>query len=361
MKILVSAGLHNRTNCPVFVPAAKPAYDHFALRTPGGDRIPAQYTDRDGVGGILFILPWLRAGESLSLRVVKATGRTPACSCRLSEDRVSIRLDGRERTGYYFGRDLAKPYLGPFFDRYGSQITRLDLKTQEHPHHRCFWFSHGSVNGVDTWNEPEDHGYIRNERIEQVEAGDVFTGFVARNIWTDHSGNPLCRDRTTVRFYRMADGNTVADVSLTLYAEFGDVTLGQTKEAGPVAVRMNHNLTVKPGTGRFENGCGGINEDEIWMKRAPWCDYYGTEKGHLCGFAILDNPENEGHPCYWHARDYGLMAPNNFYIPGDRRIPKGESMTFRYRLIAHSGTTEEAGIAARFADYAAPPAASCEE
>ena len=269
MKILVSAGLHNRTNCPVFVPAAKPAYDHFALRTPGGDRIPAQYTDRDGVGGILFILTWLRAGESLSLRVVKATGRTPACSCRLSEDRVSIRLDGRERTGYYFGRDLAKPYLGPFFDRYGSQITRLDLKTQEHPHHRCFWFSHGSVNGVDTWNEPEDHGYIRNERIEQVEAGDVFTGFVARNIWTDHSGNPLCRDRTTVRFYRMADGNTVADVSLTLYAEFGDVTLGQTKEAGPVAVRMNHNLTVKPGTGRFENGCGGINEDEIWMKRAP--------------------------------------------------------------------------------------------
>ena len=55
------------------------------------------------------------------------------------------------------------------------------------------------------------------------------------------------------------------------------------------------------------------------------------------------------------------MAPNNFYIPGDRRIPAGESMTFRYRLIAHSGDTRDAAIAARFADYAAPPAATCEE
>ena len=297
MKILVSAGLHTRVNCPVFVPAAKPAYGRFALRTPGGERLPAQYTEQDGVGGILFLLPWLRAGESLTLRVVKAAGRTPACASVACEDRVSIRLFGRERCGYYFGRDLAKPYLGPFFDRYGSQITRLDLKTAEHPHHRCFWFSHGSVNGVDTWNEPEDHGYIRNESVEAVENGDVFTAFAVRNVWTDHDGKPLCHDLTRIRFYAMPDGNTVADVSLTLFADCGDVVLGRTKEAGPVAVRMNHNLTVKPGTGRFENGCGGINEDEIWMKRAPWCDYYGTEKGHLCGFAILDNPENEGHPC----------------------------------------------------------------
>ena len=355
MKLKISSGAHLRRSCPVFAALDSAPAGPVALRTPSGELLPAQYSAADG--GIWFLLPFLSAHEELTLELVPAEDAAPACASVIAGERVSITLDGRERCGYFFGTEVAKPYLGPFFERYGGQITRLDPTVREHPHHRCFWFSHGSVNGVDTWNEPPTCGYIRNREITPPENGGVYTGFLAHNVWTNHEGEPLCEDETSIRFYRTAPELTVADVSLMLIASHGEVVLGRTKEAGPVAVRMSDALTVKTGTGTFVNGAGGVNEDEIWMKRAPWCDYYGQMEGHSCGFAILDNPQNEGFPSYWHARNYGLMAPNNFHIPGDRVIPAGERMTFRYRLVSHNGTAEEAGIAARFADYAYPPKA----
>lgn len=356
MQLTVYAGEHDRTMCPVFAEAPRPPYPRFALKTPAGERLPAQYTERDGKGQIVFLLPWLGKGESLTLRVVRSGGRD-TCTLRREQSRISMCIGGKERTGYTFGTDLAKPYFGPFFERYGGQITRLDPTTKEHPHHRCFWVSHGSVNGVDTWNEPSDCGFIRNHAIENEESGSVFAAFTACNTWTDHGGKPLCEEKTNYRLYCTAPGMTVADVELTLSAPYGQVTLGSTKEAGPVAVRMSDDITVKKGNGRFETGAGGVNEEDCWMKRAPWCDYYGTEAGHLCGFAILDHPENEGFPSYWHVRNYGLMAPNNFHIPGDRVIPAGESITWRYRLVAHNGDARAADISGKFADLAYAPKA----
>ena len=91
------------------------------------------------------------------------------------------------------------------------------------------------------------------------------------------------------------------------------------------------------------------------MKRAPWLDYYGTENGHVSGIAILDNPANEHYPTYWHSRNYGLTAPNIFFIPGPRTVASGENINFKYRVVAHSGDTRQADIAGRFADYAMPP------
>lgn len=355
MKITVSAGNHTRENCPVFFPAAKPEFPHFVLKTEAGEIIPAQYTEKNGQGSIAFIMDGLRKGEQAQLTLCGAEAKDASCRSEKEDDCVRILLKGRPYTGYYFGTDIPKPYLGPFYEKFGSQITRLDFETKEHPHHRCVWFSHGDINGVDTWNEPKDtHGYIRNKGIDSVENGGVFTAFTAKNTWTAHDKTPLCDDTTRICFYNTAEDLRIADVELTLIAAYGDVVLGQTKEAGPVAVRVNHNLTVK-NTGRFESGSGGVNEKEIWMKRAPWCDYYGTENGHLCGIAILDNPANMDYPAHWHARDYGLMAPNNFYPLGAKTIKAGESQTFKYRIVAHNGCTQEANIAARFADYTAMP------
>lgn len=97
------------------------------------------------------------------------------------------------------------------------------------------------------------------------------------------------------------------------------------------------------------------------MRLASWCDYYGIEKGHCCGVAILDNPVNIGYPSYWHSRNYGLMAPNNFFKGGPIVIKEGEAITYKYRVVVHSGDTAAADITARFNDYANPPAVTAEE
>jgi hypothetical protein len=63
-------------------------------------------------------------------------------------------------------------------------------------------------------------------------------------------------------------------------------------------------------------------------------------------------------------RTYGLFAANPFGIhdfpggkgkDGSHTIPKGDSITFRYRILIHAGTMEDASVAAAFEQYANPP------
>ena len=54
---------------------------------------------------------------------------------------------------------------------------------------------------------------------------------------------------------------------------------------------------------------------------------------------------------------YGLSAfTNDANQRGDYRLEPGQSITFRYRICLHPGDAEGGQIAARFHDYAEPPA-----
>lgn len=357
--IKLTAGTRNVMNCPVtYMFDADKALEEcsFWLKD-GRQKIPAQLSkDKSGKYRIDFILSYMEKGTETVL--VPDFESAPPARIESVEDKgkININIDNEFYTAYQYDIGFAKPHIGPITTKGGENITRYDFKIAEHPHHRSIWFSHGNINGVDTWNEPEGtHGYIKNQSAKAITGGAVTAGFDAVNTWTDHDGKPLCDDRTTVRFYNPIGELVIMDMELTLFANYGDVTLGETKEAGPVAVRMNENLRADR-TGTIEDSHGGINEDEIWMKRSFYCDYYGkTENGFTYGVALLDNPENDTYPSYWHSRNYGLFAPNNFYIGGDRVIKNGGSMTFKYRCIVHRGTTAEAGIQDQFNYYVAGP------
>ena len=214
---------------------------------------------------------------------------------------------------------------------------------------------------VDTWNENPHYGYIRTQKIAQTVSGDVYCAFTAENTWTDENGNPLCDDVTTVTMYQPEDGITCLDVDLTLIAAYGKVTLGATKEAGPIAVRMDETLRADK-TGVLTNAWGAVGESEIWMKRSDWNDYYGvTEGGHTAGVAVFDNEANAKYPTYWHSRNYGLFAPNRYYLGGEEIIDAGEKLNFKYRIVIHEGDTAAAGIREKFIDYAAPAAVEIAE
>ena len=64
-------------------------------------------------------------------------------------------------------------------------------------------------------------------------------------------------------------------------------------------------------------------------------------KGEQVALVIIDHPSNVGYPTYWHARDYGLFAANplgqKVFSEGKNELnfslKKGESVTFKYRLV----------------------------
>jgi hypothetical protein len=116
--------------------------------------------------------------------------------------------------------------------------------------------------------------------------------------------------------------------------------------------------------GRITNSFGGIDEGETWGKRAHWCDYTGPVDGKVVGITVFDHPTNFRHPTYWHVRNYGLMTANPFGVSyftnnkandGSHEVPANERFTFRYRLLVHKGTAEEASVAEHYHDYVNPP------
>ena len=110
----------------------------------------------------------------------------------------------------------------------------------------------------------------------------------------------------------------------------------------------------------------GVKDKNAWGKAADWVDYYGLIDGNTVGVAILDFPGNLRHPTTWHVRDYGLFAANPFGLHdfnsdkthphlGDYTVPADGSVTFRYFLYFHKGTTVDAHVADLWARVTDPP------
>jgi hypothetical protein len=284
-------------------------------------------------------------------------------------DGVNVEIDGKPFTKFYAGGEAPKPYLHPLLTADGKRITRLypmenvPGETKDHPHHRGLWFTHGDVNGLDFWmNEKTQHGgkvgIITLDKIEKVQSGKKAGTVVADFTWETPDNKPILTEHRTMVF-REDPKLRIIDFDVTFTA-VDKVKFGDTKE-GFFAIRLRDELAEsRKGTGHLVNPEGKTGMKEVWGKRAPWLDYWGTLDGEKLGVAIFDHPQNPKHPAYWHARDYGLFAVNQFgehdfyndkTRDGSMTIEPKQSLRFRYRVLIHPGDTQEAGIAKLYDDY----------
>ena len=160
--------------------------------------------------------------------------------------------------------------------------------------------------------------------------------------WLDPGGRAALAEQ---RVLHLHDGPAL-DLAIHLRALDRTVTLGEAKDAGPLAVR------VAPWMDTIENAHGDRGEERCWGRRAAWCDFSGP----AAGIAILDHPDNPRHPTPWHVRAYGLMAPNPFLGIGPLRLDPGDVVGFRYRLVVHEGGATAARVAERHRAFAREPA-----
>jgi hypothetical protein len=88
----------------------------------------------------------------------------------------------------------------------------------------------------------------------------------------------------------------------------------------------------------------GVKGDDVWGTRGDWVSLTGKINNEDISVAILDYPSNPGFPTYWHARGYGLFAANPLGQKAlsagkdelNFKLAKGESATFKYRIIIYS-------------------------
>jgi len=345
VKFKVAGGLRNHFEVACEVKLDVPD-GGYALVDEAGFTYPAQAS-----GGVLsFILPSLRASE---VRELKLEEEAFGPRIRLENTGSELRVyRGQLLIASYKYTGARMPYIYPLNTPEGLSVT--EDSPSDHPHHHSLWTAHGDVKGADFW---AGEGRIQHIRFTRLAAGSVYAEIEAENSW-ETEGTRLLREQRRIRFWNVPSGEWLIDYEVLLEPE-GEVVLGDTKEAGIVSLRVAPSMTVLSG-GRLENSWGGINEREVWGKRAEWCDYSGPLGSHIYGIAVFDHLSNPRFPTYWHARDYGLMTANVFGLSyflgaggGEMRLEK--PVAFKYRLFVHRGWAREAEIAGRYLDWLYPP------
>ena len=372
-KIVVTAADHDHRGTPVSVQLDGTAGMRSIELVDSATQLPVSCQLDEG------LLTWIENGlekgatktyqASLSDRPGQSRGDDAVHLELQSDDRLDIRVQGELFTSYYFGSRWHRPYFHPVMGPYGDPVTRgfpmvkdAPGETNDHPHHRGLYTAYGEVNGVDNWSEADGCGHTVHREFAVVASGPVYGRAVALSDWVSPDRSKvLLTERREMRIYNVAPSRLL-DIDLTLTAAEEDVLFGDTKEGGLISLRVASSMDVPRG-GRLENSNGGVGEDEVWGKRAAWCDYSGPVNGKTVGVAVFDHPESFRHPTYWHARDYGLMTTNPFAVStfegegpsGEYLLPAGESLRFRYRIYIHKGDATEGKVAEQNSSYAGPP------
>ena len=293
------------------------------------------------------------------------------------ERRIDVFIGQKPFTSFLYPDTLEKPVLYPLRAANGTIVTRgfpLNTKPGEptdHPHHIGTWLNFENVNGLDFWNnsyaiakeKKNQYGWIKTDKVLETVNGEK--GVLAYHAnWTNQQNNILLEETTRFEFsgnnhQRMIDRITVLKAdTLVKFTDAKDGLLG---------LRLAHELqipatedqkftddkgnvtVVKSGTDKIANGnyitSEGKTGNEAWSTRGVWCKVFGKMGNDSISIAIIDNPKNPSYPTFWHARGYGLFAANplgekvftNGKSEKNLQLKKGESVTFRYRIVIDNG------------------------
>ena len=377
VKFSVSTAARGIAFCPVSVdlPVSYAEWGTVSLvEADTGSNVPCQTAKSTQGVTLTWLVNRLEAGETQKYlaKPVKEDGRTAAVSVDNlpDEGRVDVSILGKLFTSYHYSQEWVRPFLYPVIGPFGTQITRnwpvvdnVEGEHKDHIHHKSIWVAYGDCNRVDNWSEEEGHGWQRHRGFLKLLSGTVFGQITAKIDWCAHSGRKQFEEIRDMRFYALAGGDRLFDISVAFRMTQGKVVFRDTKEGGLVSVRVASSMDVRNG-GQIENGYGGANEAETWGKKAPWCDYSGRVDGKHVGIAVFDHEKNPRYPTEWHVRDYGLMTANcfawNHYRPedkvkGDMTFKRRASPAWRYRLFIHRGDAGRGKVRDRFMDFIAPP------
>jgi len=221
---------------------------------------------------------------------------------------------------------------------------------ESHSHHNSVWISHNDVDGVSFWSD-RGGGKIHHKRIVKFEDGMESASIITANEWVTGERKVLLSETRKVTVLPLDDSEWLMIIDLELRAKDTTVTLGKTP-FGMIGVRMAKTIGVNDGGGMIRNSEGGINEKDVFWKRARWVDYSGPithDKSE--GVTLFDHPQNPNFPSYFHVRNDGWMGASlTFDRP--RKIEPAKPLHLRYGLYVHSDTKAKQTLEAQWKQFA---------
>ena len=274
--------------------------------------------------------------------------KAPNWDLEKTEDRLSIRLDGRRVVDYFFRHpETKRPFFAHVKTPGGIQVTRNfppieGIDPTDHGYlHPGLSLGFAVLDGENFWHN--DRGEVLHKRFTaqpKIVAGVVT--FAVENHYRDRSGRLVCREAARYRISRNPEGYLISsDHSFSSDESF---YFGVKEEMG-LSMRVATPIRVKQAGGSIRASHGGVNEKGTWGKVAKWWDYSGTIDERHVGIQIISGKDN---PATWsHSRDYGVLVANPFPVDikanRDKRvtIEANESFRLSFGIQIHEGTSPE--------------------
>jgi hypothetical protein len=265
---------------------------------------------------------------------------------------IWIRLDNRPLTCYRAHRSQKYPYFYPLTGPL-SGLPLTDETTLPYPHHRSLFFACDRVNGGNYWQEGYETGQILSSGPKlEMESKEKIV-IADRTDWQKPGGPVVMRDSRQL---------TITAPSAEV--RFVDWEIQWTAVENVTVVKTNHSLfsiraalDITPkGGGNLMNAEGETGEKGTYGKKSAWCGFYGKraqQPGVTEGIAIFDHPKNPWAPTPWFTRDYGFASPTPLYfVETDWKLPAGESVNLKYRVVLHAGDPGKANLAGLYKQWA---------
>jgi hypothetical protein len=282
----------------------------------------------------------------------------------LPHQRVSLRIDGVERTRWHFGDDQPRPCFYPLIGpESGESLTRMGHPgAPNHDHHQSVWFAHNKVIGIDFWANGGP-ARIRQREWRVYEGGDADAKMAVLLDWLDgHDPQPLVEQELVAVLRPLDAGEYTLELHSTFRPRADQLEFQQTN-FGFLAVRVASSVSAVFGGGRLTSSEGAVGEPAIFGNPARWMDYSGPVAFHRDGalqqieegITYFDHPTNPGHPNCWHVRDDGWMACSPC-LRGPLTATRDQPLALRFLLHVHRGPVDagRAGVVAT--EFASRPA-----
>jgi len=316
---------------------------------------------------LIAMLPAAALAQNQMVKVQKVAGK----------NKIDISIGKVPFTSFLYPDTLEKPVLYPVHAANGTIVTRgfpLNPKPGDpidHPHHIGIWFNFENLNGLDFWNnsyaiakeKKNLYGWVKTDKVLQATGGAKGV-IVYHANWTNQANDVLLEETTRLEFSGNAHQRIIDRVAVLKAVV--DCNFNDAKD-GLMGLRLAHELQipttvdqkftdnkgnvtiVKGGDDKVPNGnyltSEGKTGDAAWSTRGKWCKVYGKMGADSISITMIDHPKNVNYPTFWHARGYGLFAANplgekqftNSKSEKNFKLKKGESVTFRYRIVITNG------------------------
>jgi hypothetical protein len=321
------------------------------------------------IAGLLFICVGSFAQKDNGFKIIE----------RPDQKQVDILFNNKLLTAYCYYDSSRKPVLFPVNTVDGITVTRsypfkkVAGERTDHTHHTGIWLNYESLNGIDFWNnstaipvEKRGHyGTIIHQKILKNEVNTNTASLTVSATWIRPDGKVLMNENTMFNF--SVKGNDFIIDRITSLAATDTTVVFKDVKDGLLAIRVARelelpskeaskyvddkgNVTTVPPSGSADvsgmyYSSNGLEGDSVWSSKGSWVILTGKKQGRDITIGIVDHPSNVGYPSYWHARGYGLFAINplgrKIFSQGKEELnlslKPGQSTTFKYRVIIHSG------------------------